>query len=486
MACPALGRYAVIRPPSLCPEVEGAPPQPDSPVPAPGLWGVLRHRHFRNVWFAAFISNTGNWMELLGVQTIVAHETRSPVMMGYLGAVQLVPILILGIWGGLVADRVNRRTLLVITQTILMLIAAALAVLAHLDLAHVKVLFGLAALQGVVMAFNIPAWQVLTPRLVPRAELTQAITLNGLQFNASRVLGPALAGMLLAQTGPAPLFIVNTLSFLAVVIAAARTPDAPAPPPTGVAAWPQIREAAAFIFRSRGPLCVFIAMVLMSMLAAPLMRMLPLYVIDVYGLAEGPADHAAGWLIAVLGVGAVIGAVLLRYVPTWYPKHHFIPVSLAGAGLTIAVFSLSTTLPAGLAAMLFVGLFWIWGFNQSWAAMQNLVPDQMRGRVMAIANVASFGATAFGNVVSGWIGGGAASVLSDPGIGTQLALGLPAYVLLLAGIVMMIWRVPEVDSMPRVPNPDFDRWDLLGALTAKEHRPRRSAAPLSPQPPAGA
>jgi len=458
----------------------------DSSEP-PSRWGVLRHKHFRNVWAAALVSNTGGWMEMLGVQMIVAHETGSLKMAGYLAAAQMSPILVLGLAGGIVADRVNRRTLLVVTQVMLMVIAVALAAVSYfgappmgwmlaLESDMVAALMVLSVVQGIVMSFNMPAWQVLTPRLVPRSELTKAITLNGVQFNMARVVGPAAGGWILAASAGSatPLFIINAITFMAVVVAVITTPDAPAPPrpARGEHPWKQLGTAFAFVLKNKGPLCVFAAMILMSLLAAPLVRMLPLYAIDVYGLSQTDADRAVGNLLAVLGLGAVVGWLLLRWMPPWYPKHHFIPMSLCGAGLTICVFATTGTLGWGYFTMFFCGVFWIWGFNQAWAAMQHLVEDSMRGRVMATANVASFGATAVGTIGAGWLGESIAAATGDRALGTHLAVGVLAAVLLVAGVAMLLWRVPEVDGPEVAYQKGTNRRSLLEGLTALSHRPR--------------
>jgi MFS family permease len=283
--------------------------------------------------------------------------------------------------------------------------------------------------------------------------------------------------------GSTPLFVINTITFLGVVLTIATTPDAPAPErDRSRSTRHEIGEAAGFIFMRRGPLAVFAAMVMMSLLAAPLMRMLPLYVIDVYGLDESRADFATGMLISVLGIGAVLGGLALRYLPAWYPKHHFIPLAIFGAGMSITVFSLTTTLAWGYAAMFVVGAFWIWGFNPAWAAMQHLVSDAMRGRVLAIANVAAFGVTAFGNVAAGWLGesvehwlatgfAGAWAQAQAKALGTHAAVGVLSVMLAGAGVVMMIWRVPEVDGLPRIKGVRRSRLDFVEALLARQHWP---------------
>lgn len=464
------------------------PASPDAdriaPAPRPSRLGVLRHTHFRSVWLGAMVSNVGGWMEGVGVQWIVAHTTGSAVMMGYLAAAQLGPTLLLGMVGGLTADRVNRKQLLLVTQAIMMLIAALLALASFLDRATPAVLLILSLFQGVTLAFNTPAWQVLTPRLVPRDELTEAIALNGLQFNLARVVGPALAGILMASYGPTVLFLVNTISFLGVLVAVASTPDAPAPPRTPASAWRRTTEALGFVFHRRGPRAVFVGMVVFATLAAPLMRMLPLFAKEVYTDADPVyclitarfSDDSArefifGLLLAMIGLGAVAGAIAIRRIPRWYPKHHFIPLSVALSGITIAGFSATSSLSLALLILVASGVFWLWAFNSSFAAMQLLVSDAMRGRVMAVVNVAVFGAMPLGVLLAGVIAR-FVSGRADSALGIQVGVGAMGAILAAAGLVMLIWRTPEIDGI-NPGDPGFDRHPgLIRGLTARAHRHR--------------
>lgn len=488
---------------------------------APPRRSVLRHVHFRRVWLAAFVSNVGNWMELVGMQLVVAKLTGELKMAAYLGAAQMLPILFLGVFGGLMADRVDRRRLLFVTQLMLMGVAACVAGASAIPWENPRTLawvfVGLGAVNACVMAFNSPAWQVLTPRLVPRDELIKAITLNGIQFNLARVVGPALGGLVMAWStawllsrgvdaggapgagvagsagsvangaattasegstlarAATPLFILNTLSFVGVVIVVYFTPGAPPPPRAGRSALRDLSDAARYIFTNRGPLAVFLASVVASMFAAPLVRFLSQFVLSVYGEPRDAIEEVVSKLLAIQGIGAVLGGIALRWLPGWYPKHHFIPMALSGLGLLITAFALCPYAPAGYAIMFFIGVFWIWSFNQTWAAMQNLAPDAMRGRVMAIANTASFGATAIGIGLGGFVG----EVLLhrwlplvnlvDDALSTQLALASLSVPLLVAGVVMLIKRTPEVDGMPR--RPSVSR-SLAHAIVAREHWPK--------------
>ncbi|MFM9958022.1 MAG: MFS transporter [Phycisphaerales bacterium] len=471
-------------------EVELAAHMPVRP-PAPSgaasdAMAPLRRPDFRRVWAAAAVSNIGNWMETFGVRWAMtfiatadaweqAGHPPAATMLAWLAAAQLLPVLFLGMVGGIVADRVDRRKLLIVTQAMLMLTAGALAVASGFGFATATVMIAISLVHGITMAFNVPAWQVLTPRLVPREELARAIALNSLQFNMARVIGPLSAGLLMFGSNPTLLFIINTLSFLGVIIAVWRTPPAlPTPDQRGrglfEGAWTDTRQAVRFVFANRGPRAVFIGVSMFSIFAGPLLLQLPAFVTQVYGEAE----RLGSTLLAVMGLGAVLGAYMLPRFPSWYPRHHFIPLSMAGGGLTISLFCLVPDPLFGGAVMFLVGLFWIWSFSSSIAAMQLLVSDTMRGRVMAVTNTAVFGASPLGALLcaaiewavlkTGWA--------NAPALGVQLGLGLPALVLLAAALVMLTWRTPEVDGI----NPGDEGYDrkpgLIRGILASGHRPR--------------
>lgn len=476
----------------------GAPPKPgtaasETTALASSRLGVLRHKHFRTVWCGALISSVGGWMEMVGVQWQMAQITladgwvaaghpSASLMMAYLGTAQLMPTLLLGIAGGLVADRVNRKRMLLLTQVILMLVAAFLTVASLPSVGWVSPVFliGIALVNGITMAFNVPAWQVLTPRLVPRAELTRAITLNGIQFNLARVVGPGLGGLLMAYSGPTALFAINTVSFLGVIVAVWTTPDSPPPERDGRRAWDQVREAVDFVFGNKGPCRVFLALVIFSILAAPLVRMLPLFIKEVYHQEE----RTFGIMLAVMGLGAVLGGLAIKLLPSWYPKHHFIPLSMTMSGLSVLLFSAVSSVYLASGLIFFVGVFWLWSFNSSMSAMQLLVDDRMRGRVLAVCNTAIFGANPLGLLLAGYIGhvvGGHVDG-SESGAGAQVGVGALSAVLVLAGLVMLSWRTPEVDGiMPG--QPGYDRTPgLIRGVLASAHRPARIEKAASSRP----
>jgi len=466
-------------------ETEAGPPRsPEVSPHSPGLshpaahsrFGPLRHRDFRNVWLGACGSNIGRWMEAIAIQWLIASVSTQPtVAMGYLAVAQMGPTLVLGLYGGLLADRVNRKTMLLVTQGAMAVLAAVLAALAwwgtnaRPDVVE-WTLLAIGLLQGITGAFDMPAWQVLTPRLVPRDELTEAMALNGMQFNLARIVGPALAGVMMTYLpgGAASVFIFNTFSFLWVILVIVRTPDAPAPGNQPDSFWVQTREALAFVFHHRGARAAMLASVVFGLLATPAQRMLPVFVQSVLNRQEG----VFGVLTALMGAGAVFGVFVLKLLPRWYPKHHMIPLSILACAIAIVVFAASKWLWLTGAAVFVVGLFWLWTFNMAYAAIQLLVPDRMRGRVLAVVNVAVFGAMPLGAVIAGFIGEHVAGA-QDHGLGAQVGVGLLGLVLAVAGAVMLTWRTPEVDGL-NPGDPGYERRPgFLRGLTAASHRPRR-------------
>lgn len=458
-------------PSTLEPAAEPSAPEPAPRPPSSSPWSVLRIRHYRNVWIGSIGSNIGGWMEGTGIRWIVGSTTGSALMLGYLSTAQTAPMLLLGLIGGVAADRFNRKKLLLITQFTMMLIAAFLAVSSYFNFFNLNVawvLIGVSVGQGIAVAFNIPAWQVLTPRLVPRHQLTHAIMLNGLQFNFGRVVGPALTGPILIASptyGASILFLVNTLSFAGVLIAIAGTPDAPPPPRSPDSLWKQTSEALSFVFHNRGPRAVFLAMTIFAMLGAPLLTLMPLVVTKVYQL------HADTFstLMAVFGAGAVAGVLAIRYIPPWYPKHHFIPFAITAGGVSILAFALSPTFLLGSISTFFAGAFWLWSFNSTFAAMQMLVHDAIRGRVMAVCNTAVFGITPVGGLFAGLVGM-LATGDGESARGVQIGIATGAALLIGAGLIMLTWRTPEVDGL-EPGDPAYTRDpSLLHGLTGARHR----------------
>src|SRR4051795_3835207 len=226
-------------PPQLNESPFGEPPEETAAVIAalqeekndnfPRAIRALRNRNFRLFWTGNFLSNIGTWMQNVAQGWLVVTLTNSSFWLGVVGFAGSIPFLIFTLFGGVVADRVNKRRLLVVTQTLMMVLAFLLAGLTYFKMIGVWSVAAIAFANGVAMAMNAPSYQALVPKLVPREDLTNAIALNSAQFNMSRVLGPTIGGFVMAWWGIPANFLLNALSFLAVIFALTRI-EYPPPP----------------------------------------------------------------------------------------------------------------------------------------------------------------------------------------------------------------------------------------------------------------
>lgn len=420
----------------------------------PAWWqrGALRHHHFRNVFIASFGSNIGTWMEHVGVRWVMSQATLAaawtstgqpgaPIMMAYLTVAAMAPMVIFGPIGGVVADRADRKRMLLVTQAMLMVIAALLAIFSFFNALNPWLILTLSFLNGIVYVFNVPAWQVLIPRLVPREDLTDAITLNGIQFNLARVAGPAIAGFLMGVWNPTALFVINTISFLGVLTVISTTPATPKPEKVESNPWEAFYEACRFLLHAKGPRTCIIYIVVFSMLTTPVLAMLPIVVSEVYKREEA----SFGILLGMLGAGAVIAGLTMRRVLKFVPRQWFVPISIVGGAITLGAVAASPNMYFCAASMLALGVFWSWCFNASFSGLQLLVEDRMRGRVLSICNMLSFGAMPLGALLCGWVGEIVSNRKGD-GVGTQIGLGILAFALLIFGVWSILRRVPDVDG----------------------------------------
>jgi MFS family permease len=442
-----------------------------------GGFAVLRLGPFRWIWLGSLTSNVGNWMETVAQAWLVQRQTQSPFLVELLSAAEFIPVALLALPAGALADRHDRRKLLLIGQTAMMLMAAVLAVLTHLGYATPAVIITLAFLEGASWASVMPAWQALVPALVPREELPSAIALNSAQFNAARLLGPMLAGALLTAAGAAAVFDVNVLSFLGIVVVLAlvRVPAQPlreAPTRTGVLQKQGgVREALSWTLRQAGPRRILLGLFMFALLAAPVQGLLPVYADEILHVGA----HGYGALLSCLGAGAIVGALTLARLPRAYPRHHLIPLSMLGFALCATLYASSNRVVFSGLALTIGGVFWVWSLASSNTAMQLLVPDELRGRGMSVLALANTGALPLGHLLGGtlahWYGARAATVLTSA--------GLACFALWSA------WaREPAIDAMegPFPPRPPGLRAALWEAFTAASHR----AQEVDPSAPRGA
>ena len=381
---------------------------------------ALGHRDFRLFWCGQLVSLIGTWMQSVGQSWLVLELTNSPFRLGLIGALQFGPILLFSFVSGAISDRVRKRRLLLGTQAALMLQALTLAALVwsgHVQFWHVALL---AALYGLANTLDMPSRQSYIAHLVPRGDLMNAIALNSAVFNGARVVGPAAAGLLVARYGTAAAFLLNGLSFLAVLaaLAAIRTEGAPRPG-RGLGMRAEIAEGVRYAAGTPRVALVMGLLMVVSLFVANMSVLVPLIARDV--LHEGA--HGFGLLMASLGVGAVVGALAVAALSVGRPPLGLLVGPALAAAALLLVLSTARHFGVAAAVLAALGVAQIVFMTSCNTTVQIAVPDELRGRVMGLyalvfAGMTPIGALLMGTVAEHWgvsracaVGGGVGLVL---------------------------------------------------------------------------
>ncbi len=364
-----------------------------------GTFASLRHRNFR-LWFAGqLVSLFGTWMQATAQSFLVFELTRSPAYLGYVGFASGMPTWAFMLYGGVVADRTSRRTLLVYTQTCMMVLAFALAAVTFAGRVAPWHVVALAAALGVANAFDAPARQAFVVDLVPREDLTNAIALNATMFNAATTLGPAAAGLAYATLGPGWCFTINGLTFLAV-IAALLAMRLPASSPRGGSGrtGDDLREGVRYAMAHRPVRVLILVVGLLSLLGISVGTLLPAWAVKI--LHGNAATN--GLLQSARGAGAVASALFIASVGHRVRRGRLLTAGLWAVPLALLAFAAARRISLALAAMTVVGAAVILVMNLANAMVQSAVPDALRGRVMSLYSMVFFGAMPVGAL---WAGG---------------------------------------------------------------------------------
>ncbi len=390
----------------------------------------LRHRNFRLFYIGQMISLTGSWMQALAFSWLVLVLTNSSFYLGLVGALQTLPVLLFSFLGGVVADHTHKLRLLFITQAALMILALILGVLVVLQIIRIWDLCLIVFLSGTVMAFDIPVRQAFIVELVGKADLPNAIALNSTLFNATRVMGPAVAGVLIAVVGMANCFFLNAVSFLAVLVALLLIHLPPAQPVTWTPFRKAWREVLDYLLERNELKLVLLIMCTVAILAMPYFVLLPILVRDVLG--AGPKGF--GVISAGSGLGAFLGGLTLARRLQRRPP---MPSFLGGLGIFLC-----GLLGLGLCRNYYLALVFIClaGFGMVTllstgnSLLQLNVPDELRGRIMSLFGLIVMGMAPVGSIIYG-------VVANYVGPGLTIAGGS-----LLAGVVcgVVLLRHPEL------------------------------------------
>lgn len=363
----------------------------------PPILRALRNRNFRIFWSGNFGSNIGTWMQNIAQGWLVLQLTNSSFWLGLVGFAGSFPFLLFTLFGGVVADRVNRRRLLLTTQSVMMVLAFILAVLAYLKVITIGQLALLAFLNGTAMAMNAPSYQALVPQLVKREDLPNAIALNAAQFNMSRVLGPTLGGYAMAWIGIAGNFFLNGVSFLAVLFSLTKI-DYPPPPERRdkSTVFESLGQGFAYVRSNRQMLAVVGLITSASLFLLPFLTFIPYFVRnDLHGTERG-----LGLIMACSGIGAFLAAATVAWQGVL--RHRGKVILFAGLFVMTAaiVFCYSKSFPLSAAMSFCEGFGMIITLSTVNVSMQQLSSDAMRGRVMSIFGTAFLGLPPLGSLIA--------------------------------------------------------------------------------------
>jgi len=379
-----------------------APSQQDSNQPQ-GNWlpvtlRALRHRNFQLFFSGQLISLVGTWMQTIAESWLVYRLTGSSLLLGAVGFSSQIPVFLVAPLGGIVADRYNRQRVVIGTQVCSMVLAGIYAALTLSGRIRIWEIFVLAALLGVVNAFDIPGRQAFLMDMVGREDLMNAIALNSSMFNGARIIGPAIAGILVAKIGEGWCFFANSVSYIAVIAGLLMMQISRAAP-RAAAASPiaHIMEGFRFVRRTAPIRVILLLLGLVSFVAMPYVVLMPIFADRV--LHSGA--RGLGILMGATGVGALLGALTLASRTGMRGLGKWVAFSCGGFGVFLVLFSFSRTFWLSTALLVPVGFCMMFQMSSSNTLIQAMSPDELRGRVMAVYSMMFMGMAPFGTLLAG-------------------------------------------------------------------------------------
>jgi len=425
-------------------------------MPLPSALRALHSRNYRLFVVGQLISLVGTWMQSVAQSWLIYRLTGSAALLGLIGFAGQIPIFLLAPLGGLLADRLNRHRVLIATQTTMMVLAFALAALTLGGIVREWQIFVLASLLGVVNAFDIPTRQAFLAETVSRDDIVNAIALNSSMLNGARIVGPAIAGIVVAAFGEGWCFLLNAISYLAVIGALLMMHVEQVPHPGAhVSAWESIIEGFVYSWNTEPVRALLLLLGLVSLMGMPYSVLMPVIASSVLG--GGP--NAYGVLMAASGVGALAGAALLTLRQNVRGLGRWVAVSAVSFGITLIAFSFSRALWLSTALLVPAGFFMMVEMAASNTLIQSMIPNRLRGRVMSVYSMMFMGMAPMGALVAG--------ALAAP-------LGAPATVAI-GGSICAVGGVVFGARLPRLRGPARK---LIVAQQLSAGSPADEATPL--------
>jgi len=363
------------------------------------VFKAFQYRDFRLMWFGACASSIGTWMQIVAQGWLIYRLSHSAFLLAldqFLGG---IPIFLFSLIGGVVADRVERRKVLLGSQYVQMATAALLTILVATGLVHVWHILCLSFVSGLAQAFGGPAYQALIPTLVEKEDMPHAIALNSIQFNVAVMVGPALAGQALAKLGEKWCFGLNALSFLAPILSLSIITARFLPAKTAESMFTSLKEGIKFTRKQSSMEALIVLAFCMTALSMPMRTYIPVFVKDIFH--RGPETY--GNLLSLMGLGSIIGSLAIATAGNMRKKGLVALAALMCLGAGISAFALSKSLPFSSVVLVLVGASMMAVFATVSSLVQLITTNEMRGRVMSVYNFAFRGGMPMGNLLTGWL-----------------------------------------------------------------------------------
>ena len=389
------------------------------------VFKAFQYRDFRLMWIGACTSSIGTWMQIVAQGWLIYRLSHSAFLLAldqFLGG---IPIFLFSLIGGVVADRVERRRVLLGSQYVQMASAGLLTVLVVLGRVHVWHILCLSFVSGFAQAFGGPAYQALIPTLVEKEDMPNAIALNSIQFNVAVMVGPALAGQALAKLGEKWCFGLNAVSFLAPIISLSLITARVLPQKTKESVFTSLKEGIKFVRNQASMEALIILAFCMTFLSMPARTYFPVFVKDIFH--RGPETY--GNLLALMGLGSIFGSLGVAWLGNIQRKGRLALTALMTLGVGISGFALSRWLPFSGVMLVLTGASMMAVFANVNSLVQLITTNEMRGRVMSVYNFAFRGGMPMGNLLSGWL----VPIFSAP-----IVLGVNGMLLVLLGLYFLV------------------------------------------------
>lgn len=394
----------------------------------------LRYRNFRLFWSGQLISLIGSWIQNVAQGWLVLELTNSSFLLGLVNSIGSLPVLFFSMIAGVIADRVRKRNLIIVTQISLTVLAFILGLLTSTGLARIWHVIIIVFLVGVVNAFDMPARQSFVIELVEKESLMNAIALNSSIFNAARTIGPAIAGIMVSSVGVAGCFYINAISFIPVIIGLClingefrvnrENPSS--------SLMEDLKLGLIYLKSNRDVFIIILMVAINSIFGMPYTVFMPVFARDVFKVGA----RGLGFLMASVGIGALVGALVMATIGRYRKKGRILFIGISSFSIFLIIFSLSKSYLLGLFALVLTGFFMIMFTATANTLVQTYVRDDMRGRVMSIYTTFFAGMAPLGSLQAG-------AISSRWGVTTAVLLG---------GIVSLLMTITIFTKFPNIKN----------------------------------